>query len=674
MVRILVKLEAGREIFVDQCCRHGERAAALRRLGISHMDKKADDKAVNDRLLKRLAVTLAAMDHRVDQYIWNATIEANLQLMGEAFALSSAERTILVLAAMLRADDELSDIASRGKSQANVIAQVRSMTGLSIDKVRDALSPQSTLSRSKLIEIAGGGNLSDNLRLRRGRFRCLVTGRLKSLDQLFTGILSPARGSKLTREDYPHLHPDFDFISSVMSEALKTGRRGVNVLLYGPPGTGKTELTRVLAKAASVPLYEVSCMDEDGVPVDARTRLSNASTAQNLLMGRKALLAFDEVDAIFTDGSAFFGKPTTAEQSKAWVNELLERGQVPTFWVANSIWRMDPAFVRRFDVVVEMKAPPLSRRVEWLAAQCGTMLDAGQVRRIAQLETITPALVARAVSVMRRTKVAKHDQAATLETLLDGTLTAQGHKTIKRVSRSRSAAHGYDPDLCHASVNLNALAAGVAASGVGRICLYGPPGTGKTAFGYWLAEQLGKPLMLKRVSDIQSPFLGVMEQKLANAFENAARNDAVLQIDEVDTFLRDRSEARQGWQVSQVNEFLTQLESYEGIFIASTNLMGGLDPAALRRFDYKVELGYLLPHQAETMLANLLRQFRLDDILSVSTCKKLGEMQTLTPGDFAVLVRQHRITPFTCVDEVIESLAAEVAGKTPLKPRRIGFV
>jgi SpoVK/Ycf46/Vps4 family AAA+-type ATPase len=671
MMRILVKLEAGREILVEQCCRQGERAAALRRLGISHM-AKADDKAANDRLLKRLAITLTAMEQRADQYIWNASIEANLQMMGKALSLSQAERTILVLAAMLRADDELSDIASRGKSQANVIAQVRSMTGLSIDKVRDALLPQSTLSRSRLIEVAGGGNLSDNLRLRRGRFRCLVTGRLKS-HQLFTGILSPARESTLTRADYSHLHPDFDFISGVMSEALKTRRRGVNVLLYGPPGTGKTELTRVIAKVAGVPLYEVSCMDEDGVPVDARTRLSNASTAQNLLMGRKTLLAFDEVDAIFTDGSAFFGKPTTAEQSKAWVNELLERGQVPTFWVANSIWRMDPAFVRRFDVVVEMKAPPLSRRVELLTAQCGTMLDTGQVRHIAQLESITPALVARAVSVMRRTKVAKQNQSATLETLLDGTLTAQGHKTIKRVSRSRSA-HGYDPDLCNASVNLNALAGGVANSGVGRICLYGPPGTGKTAFGYWLAEQLGKPLMLRRVSDIQSPFLGVMEQKLADAFEDAARNDAVLQIDEVDTFLRDRSEARQGWEVSQVNEFLTQLESYEGVFIASTNLMDGLDPAALRRFDYKLEMGYLLPHQAETMLANLLRQFRLDDALSTSTRKQLRELQTLTPGDFAVLARQHLITPFTCVDGVIKSLSAEVAGKTPLKPRRIGFV
>src|SRR5690606_5670488 len=151
-------------------------------------------------------------------------------------------------------------------------------------------------------------------------------------------------------------------------------------------------------------LYDVASMDEDGMAVDARVRLSNVASAQHLLKGRKVLLAFDEIDAIFTDGSSFFGKPTTAEQSKAWVNDLLECGRVPTFWVANSIWGRDSAVVRRFDVVVKVKSPPLHRRAEMLAAQCGSMLDAAQIRRIAEVETVTPAVVARAVGVMRRTR------------------------------------------------------------------------------------------------------------------------------------------------------------------------------------------------------------------------------------------------------------------------------
>lgn len=670
---MLIRLGAVDEYFDQPGPRGlGRRASVLRILGVS--DISADsDKVAMQRMVQRLELTLKLMEERARRYTWSRTVDANLHLMDETFSLSLAEKMIFVLAAWLRTDDDLRSIAECCRSQVDAADQLHRIIGLPTEQIRRAISPQSTLRRSSLITASSGGHPAANLDLQRGRLRCIVTTRLKSIDQLFNGILCAGRPPTLTHRDYLHLNPSFDFIFSMMKEALKSGRRGVNVLLYGPPGTGKTELTRVISQMASVPLYDVSGVDENGQPVEAYTRLSNASVAQYLLKGRKALLAFDEVDAIFTDGSAFFGKPTTAEHSKAWVNELLERGQVPTFWVANSIWNMDPAFVRRFDVVVELKVPPLSRRVELLTAQCSMMLSAGQIRRIAQVEAITPALVTRAVSVMRRGKVATHEQAAMLETLLDGTLSAQGHKTIKRASRG-GAAHGYDPDLCNPSLDLRALAGGVAASGVGRICLYGPPGTGKTAFGYWLADQLGKPLMLKRVSDIQSPYLGVMEQNLAKVFEDASRDGAVLQIDEVDTFLRDRKEAQHGWEVSQVNEFLTQLEGYEGVFIASTNLMGGLDPAALRRFDYKVELGYLLPHQVSTMLIDLLRQFGLNDALTTSTRQQLNDLHSLTPGDFAVLVRQHRTTPFACADGVVKSLTTEATAKEPLKTRRIGFV
>ncbi|MEO7200412.1 MAG: AAA family ATPase, partial [Dokdonella sp.] len=92
--------------------------------------------------------------------------------------------------------------------------------------------------------------------------------------------------------NYPYLTPDIGFLSKMVLEAATSGRRGVNVLLYGPPGTGKTELTRVVALQAGLPLYDVSCMDDAGCPLDARGRLSSASTAQYLLKGRKALLVF----------------------------------------------------------------------------------------------------------------------------------------------------------------------------------------------------------------------------------------------------------------------------------------------------------------------------------------------------------------------------------------------
>jgi transitional endoplasmic reticulum ATPase len=672
-IRMLVKLGAGEHCSIQSLQTNCiPPPGGLRKRQIQSMARDSSE-PLQEQFAQRLALTLKIMEARVHRYIWTRSTNSNLRLLDETFSLSRAEKAILVLAASLSANDDLVNVARYCKTQVDVTNQLKCILRLPIEQIRQAISPQGKLRRSGLISVSNGQNPDGNLGLQCGRFRRLVTGRLKSLDQLFSGIICSATAPTLTALDYPHLTPDVAFLSMMMDEAVKSGRRGVNILLYGPPGTGKTELTRVIAKQMAVPLYDVSCVDADEQPLTAHKRLSTAATAQYLLKGRKALLVFDEVDAIFRDGSAFFGKPTTAEQSKAWVNELLEQGEVPTFWIANSVWNMDPAFVRRFDVVIELKAPPLPQRVALMTKHCGTMLSAEQIQRIARVETITPALVSRAVSVMRRTSLPREVQVTTLETLLDGTLKAQNHKTIRQQNRVASA-DGYDPDMCNANMDLRVLASGVAASATGRICLYGPPGTGKTAFGYWLADQLGKPLMLKRISDIQSPMLGVMERNLAKAFEQASRDGALLQIDEVDSFLRDRREARQSWEVSQTNEFLTQLESYDGVFIASTNLMSGLDPAALRRFDYKVSIGYLLRHQRETMLKVSLDRFQLKGQLSSHVLNQVHQLHTLTPGDFAVLHRQHRITPFTCSEEVLRALANEVAGKESQSPRRIGFV
>ena len=113
---------------------------------------------------------------------------------------------------------------------------------------------------------------------------------------------------------------------------------------------------------------------------------------------------------------------------------------------------------------------------------------------------------------------------------------------------------------------------------------------------YHLAEVLDRPLMLKRASDLQSKWLGEAEQNMARMFRDATTDGAVLLLDEADTFLRDRRGAEKSWEVSQVNEMLTQLETFHGVFIASTNLMESLDQAALRRFELKWATSSNFPH------------------------------------------------------------------------------
>jgi transitional endoplasmic reticulum ATPase len=146
----------------------------------------------------------------------------------------------------------------------------------------------------------------------------------------------------------------------------------------------------------------------------------------------------------------------------------------------------------------------------------------------------------------------------------------------------------------------------------------------------------------------------------------------VLLIDEVDSFLQDRSNSKHSWEITAINEMLTRMEAYNGVFIASTNRMDGLDPASLRRFDLKVKFDALKPQQAWKLLQSycLALGLKAPDVSLQSTLQKLDG---LTPGDFAALERQHRFRPIGDANALITALEAECALKMPHRKQAIGF-
>ena len=169
-----------------------------------------------------------------------------------------------------------------------------------------------------------------------------------------------------------------------------------------------------------------------------------------------------------------------------------------------------------------------------------------------------------------------------------------------------------------------------------------------------------------------SPYVGENEQNIARAFRQAFQDGALLLIDEVDSFLQDRRGAQRGWEVSLVNEMLTQMESFPGVFIASTNLMTGLDQAALRRFDLKVKFDYLRSEQAWELLRRhcAVMKFPAPQPDLLPKIMRLGQ---LTPGDFAAVLRQHRFQPIESPAMLVSALEAECAVKEGVKAP-IGFM
>ena len=100
--------------------------------------------------------------------------------------------------------------------------------------------------------------------------------------------------------------------------------------------------------------------------------------------------------------------------------------------------------------------------------------------------------------------------------------------------------------------------------------------------------------------------------------------------------------ARHSWERTQVNELLQQMERYPGNFSAATNLMAGIDAAALRRFDFKLSFRALNPVQR---LALFAREALNDASAPVAPdfARYLETLQGLTAGDFANVCRQRTL-------------------------------
>ena len=116
---------------------------------------------------------------------------------------------------------------------------------------------------------------------------------------------------------------------------------------------------------------------------------------------------------------------------------------------------------------------------------------------------------------------------------------------------------------------------------------------------------------------------------------------------------------------------LTQLESFSGIFVASTNLMDRLDQASLRRFDLKIRFGYLGGPKAVTMFRDSLGLLGLPS--NPVAEGQVASLTNLTPGDFAAALRQARLAGATTAEEFAGMLVAECAIKDGGPRRPIGF-
>lgn len=653
-----------------------------------YLDEYAKD-APKD-LLNVLAVTGDWLTQTLKKH--STLVEKNIDALAQLLQLNRAERALLLYGTLARYQRDLRSILVEFKvnNALEAYAAIAEIAGVNASEVGEALRAGSRLERVGLVEnLISEHNITDLADLMKvsEKLPPVLMREYRDHNELMAVFTRPSAKSDLSLADFGFVADDAQVLSALLREAVQRHENGVNVLLYGPPGTGKTELAKVVAQEAGLELFEVEYADRDGNSLSGRDRYRSLQIAQVFLKGsRRAALLFDEVEDVFPPISSEAAQLLArAEQvvapgshsvnGKAWVNQILESNPVPTLWVTNRIEQIDPAFRRRFAYHLELKSPPPGAREQIVRATLqGTSVSDAFVAKLTGRQGLTPAQIRTAV---RFATLAAHE-AMDMESLIERQLRNADRALGGRESdTSRPGVTTWDLAMLHVETRFEVprIVQALQARGHGTLCFYGAPGTGKTALAEHIARSLQRPLMVRQASDLMSKFVGETEQNMAAMFREAQAERAVLLLDEADSFLQDRRSAQRSYEVTEVNEMLQGMERYRGVFVCTTNLLDRIDPAALRRFTFKIRFKPLTAAQRERMFVT---EALAGDAaaLDASMRARLAALDHLCPGDFAAVKRQVDILAAAfSPDEFLEQLEAEHRLKPEVREARpMGFV
>lgn len=182
----------------------------------------------------------------------------------------------------------------------------------------------------------------------------------------------------------------------------------------------------------------------------------------------------------------------------------------------------------------------------------------------------------------------------------------------------------------------------------GFCCLfYGAPGTGKTETVYQLARQTQRNILRVDVDKIKSCWVGESEKNIKALFDryrNICKNSTlapILLFNEADAVLGVRQEgasrAVDKMENSLQNIILQEMESLEGIMIATTNLTANLDKAFERRFLYKIKYEKPTDEARAQIWQTMLPGLNTEDAHTLS-----AEFD-LSGGEIENVVRKHTV-------------------------------
>ena len=461
-----------------------------------------------------------------------------------------------------------------------------------------------------------------------------------------------------------------------------------NILLYGVPGTGKTSFASSLCKEVGRRAFDVR--QEEGEGFNHVGRKIGILVANEQVDPADSLLIVDEADELLrgdSDGFGRFGIGMKRVSEKCEMDMLLDDMRVPTIWISNvpaeemeesvrrrfdfsicferlnaaqrnTVWRNQVERLELGDLISETKLSDYAAKYETSAGGVAVVLE--NVKRMNPSPEAVDGLVNKLMKTHCRLMGIKVEGRFLSE---DGYslagLNIRGKVGLEKIESSiRNYLDGTSNEAGGIRPRMNLL-------------LFGPPGTGKTEFVRHLGRVLDRKVLVRKTSDILDKYVGETEKQIAASFRQAEAEHAILFFDEVDGLVQDRKGASQSWQIPQVDEFLQQMEGFDGVMIAATNLCQDLDIAMMRRFTFKLEFDYLDDAGKKLFFERMFKS-----TLTADEFADLKKLRNLTPGDFRTVQQELFYLGGTSTNlDRIEALEKECAlkkdGRTHLQ--RIGF-
>ena len=460
-------------------------------------------------------------------------------------------------------------------------------------------------------------------------------------------VIGDVQQASLVWEDFNHIS-EKELCYKIVKNAVDNHYQGINILLYGEPGTGKTEFTKTLCDKIGINLFAI------GEKFEENNRANCLEFSQKMIHEKdKVVFLIDEADDIFHN------------EKKLYINRMLETNLTPRIWILNYIDLLDKAYLRRFSYAIKFEKPSLSVRANMWKKEmqkAKIMCDDQKAVDFAKRYNLSPSFINSAVKSAKIAKGGINEIITCLDTLEKAYNDGEIVKKYTQVGEMNFNLNllNTDTDLERLTMQLVNLK-----KQDFSLCLYGVSGTGKSAYAEYLAKQLGINIVKKRCSDLIDKFIGETEKNIANAFLEAKEKEAMLVFDEADSFLMDRNFAVRNFEISAVNEMLTQMENHTFPFICTTNHMSKMDKASLRRFTFKVNYQFMKKEQVQLAFKFF---FNFNDIDSTS-------FNFLSPADFVVTKKKAEI--LGCIEdkkEIIKLLLQEQEIKQEEKTHKMGFM